>query len=154
MGYTFTIGNAVPQFDTSDFPHLSAQFIVEGAAHEHAPVFPNDTLTANTNMRSPSYSVWEDFCRATGLYDLFFNESGNLIAGHPGCIGITREDADRVTAALRHYRTHATLPPGFEKEWGYKGEPNYDGHLARLIWLEYWMQWAVDHCEIPAIQNT
>lgn len=153
MGYTFIIGNAVPEFDRECFPELIARWTVKYMTHPDAPVLPNDPITLNSNSRSPSYSVWADFCRSTGLYDMFYNSGGNLIAGHPGCMGITEDDADRVSEVLRLYQRRATLPPGFEKEWDYEGEPNYDYHLARLIWLEWWMQWAVHNCDIPAIAN-
>jgi hypothetical protein len=154
MGYTFKIGNAEPKFDKSDFPHLSAGWDVKGASSADAPTFPNDEMTSNTSERSPSYSVWADFCRHVGIYDLFFDDGGRLHAGHPGCIGITKEDADRVTAALSTYQAKATLPPGFEG-WHYReGDPVHsDAHLARLIWLEWWMRWALENCETPAIAN-
>lgn len=154
MGYTFTVGNAVPVHHKDDFPYLSARWEVEHAQLDAAPSFSGDEMTGKSNMRSPSYSVWSDFCRATGLYELFYDECGHLHARHPGCIGITQEDADFVTAALARYRAKATLPPGFEQAWDYSGPPNYDYNFARLIWLEFWMQWAVKNCETPAIQNT
>ncbi len=72
MGYTFTIGNAVPKHHKSDFPHLSATWDVDAMTHLHAPTFPNDEMTANSNSRSPSYSTWADFCNETGLRDVFF----------------------------------------------------------------------------------
>lgn len=153
MGYTFTIGNAIPMHNKTDFPDLYARWEIEGAHDEHAPTFPNDDLTGNGNSRSPSYSVWDDFCRTVGLYDFFYTPSGRLHAGHPGCIGITPHDVEFVSAALSRYRGRATLPPGFE-EYHYQGQPRFDAHLARLIWLEWWMRWAVEYCETPAIENT
>lgn len=153
MGYTFTIGNAVPVHDKADFPDLYAHWDVEAAHDEHAPTFPHDELTGNGNSRSPSYSTWAHFCRTVGLYDFFYTSSGHLHAGHPGCIGIRLEDAQFVTAALNRYQAIAVLPPGFE-EWGYQGPDRFDAHLARLIWLEWWMRWATERCETPAIQNT
>lgn len=152
MGYTFTIGNAVPKHSKEYFPDLESYWDIEGVRLDEAPSFPND-VSNNGNMRSPSYSVWSNFCRNTGIYDLFYNENGNLHAGHPGCIGITKEDVDIVSAALAKYKLTATLPPGFEEGWNYTGPDNYDYDLARLIWLEWWMRWAVENCETPAIQN-
>jgi hypothetical protein len=154
MGYNITVGNAVPKHSKKYFPHLYASWEVEGTALDDAPTFPGDEMTGNGNERSPSYSVWADFARVTGLYDFFYDERGHLHAGHPGCIGISKEDADLVTVALARYRAKSTLPPGFEKDWKYQGPPNYDGHLARLIWLEWWMRWAIENCKTPAIQNT
>lgn len=152
MGYTFTIGNATPAFNKDDFPYLSAKWAVEPVRHDTAPDLPND-VAGNGNSRSPAYGVWKEFCQRAGIYDLFFDYRGRLLAGHPGCVGITQEDADKVTAALEKYRAQATLPAGFEPDMFYDGPPRYDHCLARLIWLEYWMQWAVKNCETPAIQN-
>jgi hypothetical protein len=135
-----------------DFPDLYAHWDIASLSLDDAPSFPNDP-TKNGNVRSPSYSVWTQFCQNTGLYDLFYNEQGNLHAGHPGTIGITKEDADIVSAALAKYKLTATLPPGFEAGWDYAGPANYDYDLARLIWLDWWMRWAVENCETPAIQN-
>jgi len=153
MGYTFTIGNAIPVHNKTGFPDLHASWEVEAAHDEHAPTFPNDELTSNGNSRSPSYTAWADFCHTVGLYDFFYTLSGHLHAGHPGCIGITPHDAKFVSAALSRYRGAVTLPPGFE-EYRYQGPPRFDAHLARLIWLEWWMRWAVEHCDTPAIENT
>lgn len=155
MGYTFKIGNAKPEFDKSDFPHLWANWKVESATHPDAPTFPNDEMTGSGNDRSPSYSVWAEFCRDVGLYDLFCDERGHLHAGHPGCYGLTSDMVDEIGAALERYRKIASLPPGF-MGWEWRdGDPiTHDANLARLIWLDWWARWALENCETPAIQNT
>ena len=154
MGYNIIIGNAEPFFDKDDFPFLFARWRVKTIELDNAPSFIND-CTSKSNMRSPSYTVWSDFCRSTGLYELFFNAANGLISacGHPGCIGITKDDLDTVSQSLARYQSKSTLPAGFET-WDYKGSPNYDYHLARLIWLEWWMRWAIENCETPAIHNS
>lgn len=162
MGYTFTIGNATPEF-TKDEYGLWARWVVAGATSPEAPTFPNDGMTGNSNERSPGYSAWAGFCREAGLYDFFYDERGRLHAGHPGCIQITEADHAVVKVALDRCRARATLPPGFSG-WGKYNEQTgeyetpdegkYDATLARLIWLEWWMRWALDNCETPAIQNT
>jgi hypothetical protein len=152
MGYTFTIGNAEPKFHKDDFPYLHAEWDVDGATSDDAPTFPNDEMTANSSQRSPSYTVWADFCRALGITDVFYDTQGHLHAGHPGCQGITKEMLGVVSARLAAYRARSSLPPGFE-DWHYEGPPRYDYHLARGIWLEWWMKWALENCETPAIAN-
>lgn len=154
MGYDIKVGNAVPEHHKDDFPTLNARWVVEYETLEDAPVFKGDDATGNGNLRSPSYSVWREFCTATGLFDLFYEEYYGLLAEHPGCRGITQQDADQVTAALTRYKAKATLPPGFEDDSDYQGPPNFDYDLVRLMWLEFWMQWAVKNCETPAVQNT
>ena len=153
MGYTFTIGNAVPKFSKEDFPYLGAGWEVEGMRHDDAPNFPGDEMTKNGNSRSPSYSVWSDFCKQTGIYSLFYDDRGHLLAGHPGCIGIDQGFRAGIAEALAAYQAKATPPPGFEA-WNYDGPANFDYHLARLIWLDWWVDWALKNCETPAMENT
>lgn len=152
MSYTFTIGNAVPEFSKDD-GYLSARWVVEDAKLDEAPQFPNDGMTGQTNSRSPAYSAWADFCRSAGIYDVFYDERGRLHAGHPGCELLTQDQYTRIKVALEIYQRNATLPPGFS-DWDGKDEGKYDSTLARLLWLEFWMRWALANCETPAIQNT
>lgn len=156
MGYNITIGNAVPEFNKEWFPELSARFVVNTQENDDAPVFNGDEMTGKSNCRSPSYSVWDDFAKSTGLHEFFFGDEAldGKMSQHPGCVGIEQEDADFVTKKLNQYKEKAILPAGFEDDWNYEGPPQYDYHLARLIWLEYWMQWAVKNCDTPAIWNT
>lgn len=162
MGYTFTIGNAVPRH-SKDHGELYAGWEVEGATHPDAPTFPNDDMTGNSNSRSPSYTAWHDFCRQAGIFSVFYDDRGHLHAGHPGCVMIAPDELTEVQMALERYRTKATLPPGFSgwgvfnketRAWDNPDEGKYDACLARLIWLEWWMRWALENCETPAIQNT
>lgn len=151
MGYTFKIGNAKPVF-SKDYGELRAAWEVEPATSDSAPTFPNDETTGNGNSRSPSYSVWADFCRQVGIYDLFYDDRGSLRAGHPGCAMITADDLSVVKEARQYYEAKVTLPPRFEG-WDYEGPQRYDYHLARILWLEWWMDWALKNCETPAIEN-
>lgn len=151
MGYTFKIGNATPRHDKDDFPYLSASWDVDAIECADAPDIPND-ICGKRNERSPRYSVWADFLRATDLYDLLMNERGSPVGGHPGCWGLTREMADRISEARRDYESKARLPAGFER-FDHSGPRSYDDTLARLIWLDWWVRWAVENCETPAIAN-
>ncbi len=162
MGYTITIGNAVPVHSKDD-GELYASWNVDGEAHEGAPVFPNDTMTGNSNQRHPSYSAWTDSMRALGLHDLFFAEWEGLFRPHPGCKMLTPEIAQIITDAVAAYRSTATKPAGcggfpvFDKEretWVAPDDGVYDDVLMRGEWLAYWVNWAVANCETPAIQNT
>jgi hypothetical protein len=146
MGYVFLIGQGVEFDEGRDMPQ------VKEIRRDDAPVFPGDEHTGNSNVRSPSYGAWHDFCKATGLYELFYKPNGNLIAGHPGYMRIDEHVLEYIQAALRYYRAKTTLLPGFVS-WGYGGASVYDGNLARLIWLEYWCRWALENCTNPIIQN-
>ncbi len=162
MGYTFTIGNAVPEFSKDD-GYLRAEWVVQPASSDAAPTFPHDDLTGNSNSRSPSYIVWLEFCNEAGIHDVFYDDRNNLHAGHPGCIMITPEDLANVRLARTARQVASTKPPGFDgweqfdpetQQWSAPDEGKYDPILARLIWLEWWMDWALANCETPAIQNT
>lgn len=162
MSYTFTIGNAVPQF-IEDEDGRRDFMEVEDVTSEEAPVFPNDSMTGNSNSRSPSYTGWRMFCDLAGLYGLFYDENGRIRGGHPGCVPITTNHLEVVRSALRTWEKRAELPPGFEGnpvknretgEYEIPDEGRYDPILARLIWLDWWLNWAVANCENPSIQNT
>lgn len=132
MGYNITIGNAVPVFGKDYFPELNADWEVEGVTHENAPAFGEPT--DYTNQRWPSYTAWSGFVDDTGLRE-WHNEK---FERHPGCVGLTAEDVEIVSNALTNY-----VPQG-EEDWNYN----------RLVWLEYWVRWAVENCETPAIENS
>lgn len=154
MGYTIRIGNAVPEF-SKDYNELWAGWRVNPESSDCAPTFNNDELTGNTNTRSPSYSGWSVFLTEVGLHKLFFEDYEGLMSNHPGCKMITQQHLDEVQTALIKYQARATLPPGFEEFDPDNQEAHtHDGYLARLIWLEWWMRWALANCETPAIDNT
>jgi len=136
---------------------------VQGHASDDAPTFPNDEMTRNTSSRSPSYSAWSDFCKAAGIYELFYDDEDGLICPHPGCKMLKPEHLLQVQAAVVRLKAAATKPPGFEgfpdfnpetKTWETPDEGRYDYTLARALWLEFWMKWALENCETPAIENT
>ena len=162
MSYDIYIGAGRPEFDIEDC-YLYARWVVNSEAHDDAQKFPNDSMTGNGNSRHPSYSGWSDFCRESGLYDLFLNKEFGLMASHPGCKIIQESHVAEVKKALVDWERKATKPPGFSgfgkfnketQEWETQDEGKYDHILARLIWLDWWMTWALENCEVPAIQNT
>lgn len=161
MGYSFHIGNAVLETYDEDGEHWE-RWEVSSHTHPDAPVFPNDSMTGNSNSRHPSYRGWSHFCKEANIYDFFYNHNGNLHCGHPGTMFLKPQHLEYIQNALSKYREIATKPPGFE---GYPerndlniletpDEGKYDGTLARLIWLEFWIRWALENCENPGIQNT
>jgi len=162
MSYSIYIGAGEPEHDTEDC-QLSARWVVESVTHDEAPEFPNDAMTGKSNSRHPSYSGWSDFCDEAGLYDLFFDKEVGLMSSHPGCEMIQERHVAEVKKALCRWRKSAVKPPGFSgfgvynkvtECWETTDEGKYDHILARLIWLDYWMTWALETCEVPAIHNT
>lgn len=138
MGYDIRIGRRLQREDGTSF--VADEIVME------APAFPGDDSCAYANKRSPSYSAWQRFCETTGLHRLFFDADTGLLANHPGIVDITPAHLAEVRRAVDRYRRPR---PGVEP--GYGGSLDYD--LARLLWLDWWMRWAVENCESPAIQN-
>lgn len=153
MGYSLTIGNAVLGEPCPDTHVWSVD--VEGFSHPDAPAFGEPT--DRTSQRWPSYSGWTDFCTEVGLTKLFYDKECGLLSRHPGTFGLTQGHLKTVTEALERRRAvNGGKEPGFPDETpdGELVENGKDGQLARLVWLEYWVRWALENCERPAIRNT
>lgn len=166
MGYNFKIGNACLRYEKGD-EYINID--VESATHPDAPA--HDEFVGIGNMRSPSYTAWSDFCREAGIFELFygqgwsredrrnmectedFHRESPLIASHPGAMALIPGDLEFVRAArIKREQTNGGKPPGF---WNDDGTDNgNDPTLARLLWLEFWFDWALANCEIPTIKNT
>lgn len=172
MGYTIVIGEAIFDGDKSE---AYMKVWAEGQSHDDAPTFPNDEMTGNSNMRSPSYTGWSEFCRDSGLYGMFFGIDGRrdpymkadenchretpIMSDHPGFAVINDEDVLAIKQALeRHKMKYGELEPGFrgwlEKEEDAPPNATACATRARLLWLHYWTDWAVKNCKWPVIVNS
>jgi hypothetical protein len=167
MGYSITIGNAVAKsYDEDSSSELWVG--VERTSHPEAPVLPGDDMTGNGNARHPSYTQWSNFCRAVGLHDMFFNKESGLMAAHPGARRLTHAHYEEIAEALNRWkREHPTDEPGWcgcpvcdqmGKAMGKKNMPEHraglSGELGRLVWLEWWVRWALSNATLPAIYNS
>lgn len=174
MSYNIYIGNAEIDYDNGlnegEWPRV--RVTVNEVEHPAAPVFENDDMTKNSNNRHPGYSSWGDFIDKTNLSGVFWGDDG-LMSTHPGIKPLNETHYQAIHAALETYR--ATLSedtkPGFlnnfkynvdgkisglmtdEEFEAYRIAMKVDAHLARLIWLEWWVRWALDNCQYPAIYN-
>ena len=172
MGFTITIGNAIPQVPTQseidEGEDRTPRWRVQRGESEDAPSFPGDI---EGSVRRPSYQVWGEFCQATDLSSLFFGAQGQknitprdtcLILDHPGVTLLAASDLVEVRHALELWRAKpwptknriAGFDPNISAFDDQVPDPQYDGHLCRLLWLEFWIDWALKNCEFPAIGNT
>jgi len=161
MSYDIYIGNAELESEWPGEDGPVAEWTVKGHAEPDAPTFPGDFMTLNGNSRHPGYSQWADFCRQVGLYDLFFAEWEGLMCEHPGIAVLKPEHLAVVKAARELWsaqRPSAIAGWDFDPIFGGKnsvddGVRGRDGNLARLLWLEWWMDWTLRTCERPALHN-
>jgi hypothetical protein len=151
MGYTIRIGEATFSKDTE---HAYIGISAKEERHDAAPAFGEPTDF--TNERWPSYTVWAEFLRAVGLYELFTEKDRGLMRSHPGVALLTKNHQAKIHDALEEYRKKGTTPGFSETMLGEKiaGAENADPMLARLIWLDYWVTWAVNNCENPVLTNS
>lgn len=174
MSYSIYIGEAeleIPDKQAIDDCNLDRENFslyahVQKINLPDAPIFPGDQMTGNSNGRHPGYSQWSDFCKEAGIYEVFYGEDENerdgLLGDHPGCFLLLPWHLDAIKEAKR--KRSMTLFAGVEPGWcncsqcdrfGKKEtvHVNRDATLARLIWLEWWMEWALKNCKIPAVYN-
>lgn len=148
MGYDIYIGNAEISYDTDE-----GEIRIDVAVRDEpeAPYSEGDDYARTTNHRAPSYTNWGDFARRVGLAGFFFDQEVGLMREHPGAFPITAQHVNQVAIAretLLGYAPHATARCKASDLF----PSNCD--LVRLIWLEWWMRWALDNCQYPTIQNT
>lgn len=147
MGYSLIIGEAKIKFNNQYGLESTCGLTAEREHHEQAPAFGEPTDF--TNERWPSYSAWSDFCSAVGLKDVFYYDGGgHLRGGHPGCVPVETAMQQRVKEALEVYK--AKHP---DAEATYAREDKVEGYLCRLVWLDYWVTWALENCERPVFVN-
>jgi len=155
MGYSIQIGNAELELNPKE---LRAEYTVNQVKNEDAVHIENDD-TDKSNSRSPSYTVFSDWMHEVKLYDLFKNEETGIMREHPGIFPLTSAHLSEVRLAIEKYTTkHPGVKPGFWLEdptdWTKVVEdPTLSPSLARLVWFEYWIDWALKNCELPAIEN-
>lgn len=144
MGYTITIGELRVDADPSVGTDEDGIWMTaDGVTNEDAPAFGEPT--DHSNSRWPSYSAWADTMRDVGLYEHFFY-GGTLLGGHPGVRLVTPALVSVVSTALDTYRYSHDESPAFGT--------NVGANLCRLIWLDYWMRWAISNCKVPVIANS
>ena len=160
MGYTISIGEAVIDNDIDhklEYRHCGIG--VTGVTIGDAPAFGEPT--DYTNSKWPSYSGWADFAESTGLKDFFYQEEYGVLSSHPGSVPIDDKDLKMVQGKLQKYKMQLkgqgkkAIPALWSGDIMEETPPNGgDQNLGRLIWLEYWMRWAIENCENPVIANS
>jgi len=154
MGYSLIIGEAKVESYEEDGLEALCHITAEGVHLDDAPAFGEPT--DHTNQRWPSYTQWYDFCEKAdilpALYecDEYGNVTGSLRGGHPGAFPINKEFKEEIDTAYNRIKMQAkTLDPDadiFDTDLG--------GMWARIQWLKFWTDWALENCEHPVLVNS
>jgi len=165
MGHTLTIGEAVPCIPTDLDSNNTPGWTVHELYHEDAPQLPNDGF-GRCSSRSPGYKAWADFCGAVGLDELFYGASKGgkynrdvcLLSAHPGVALLRPADLLEIRYVRIQWEAHkwpvSERIAGWDgREMGAEPDPRYDPHMGRLIWLEWWVAYALENCKLPAMSN-
>ena len=170
MGYTLRIGELqIEYIQEDDEPRIDVS--AKGFHHDDAPSFGEPT--DGESQCWPSYSSWHEFCEFVGLYSLFYGTNQRrgerirddyLIQEHPGCVPLTERHRKEINKALGDFKeAHPNATPTYGKPcpegenplmWEDKDNPNENAWMVRLVWLHYWVNWALDNCKQPVFQNT
>lgn len=163
MAYTIKIGRAVFSKDKSR--------VVDVVTVEKKDAPDNGDYSHKTNERWPAYAAWSNFAENTGLHGLMFTDHDALIGRHMGeGVILTERHYQTIHNALEAYRAkYPTHRPGYEsppedevvaefygvETWLKAGstwqpDPDIDGNLDRLIWVDWWVRYSLDHYKHPA----
>ena len=155
MPIRITIGNAELEYRQTD-SHVG--ITVNEITCDDAPDF-----TDKSNNMQMSYLECHDWIRGAGVIsymngidldisptDNSFADSGRdsdgIIEIHPCQVTIDQRDVDFWHGKVKAYRAmNPDVQPGFDNTRDYI--------LARMMWFEFWVQWAVKNCEMPVIAN-
>ena len=148
MSYDIYIGQVVIRAYPEDDDNR-IKLVVEEMQHPDAPSFEGDEMTGKSNARHPGYHQWGEFTRRTGLHGLFFATDTGLMRDHPGIKLLRKQDLDFIRVCKEaYYKRYPHTTPGFGTY-----ATDEDACLARLIWLEWWVDYALKNCSLPAIYN-
>ena len=161
MGYTLQIGELETSMHSGDYLEIeemnSFRQEVVSISHDDAPTFGESTDCMNS--RWPSYTSWAIFYRFFDLEELFHDEDYGFLRQHPGCVPITQFHKSIIDDAYEKYKkNYPNSTPGYsgkqlddveDDDW-----PEENSLGARLVWLKYWVDWALKNCEVPAFYNS
>ena len=162
MGYTIKIGEACwesPKEYDWDYAEEGVYLRLDAKSekHDNAPSFGEPTDFSNE--RWPSYTSWYEFLKDANIVNFFYDKNERTIGGHPGGFMLTERHRAMVEGASVYLKT--LYPKAFEyAENGGKWPDNKDeiidgyGCCSRIIWLKYWVNWALDNCDHPVVANS
>lgn len=151
MGYHIYIGEPSVKLCREDsLGMLVPTIVVQMERSYDAPYFDNDDLTEKTNYRAPSYNGWEEFTKESDLHHLFYNAETGLMTKNPGAALLNTHHLAEVKHAIAKWAIRRK-----EESMGIAGFAlNQDRVAANLMWLEYWIKWALEYCTTPVFYTS
>ncbi len=153
MGYTLRIGELKTSID-EDGLYSYIRNEAKLVSLDNAPAFGEPTDYENS--RWPSYTTWSKFCKFVNLEDLFYHKEYGLLRSHPGCVPLVKEHKEIIDDAYeKFYEAYPNCEPGFSQNEDDSDDwPDENAHGARLEWLKFWIDWALDgNCKNPVFYN-
>lgn len=164
MGYNIYIGNAIIEYNTDTESTIDVS--IERVEIDDAPEFGFGDISSKSNGRFPTYTAMSQFAETVGLYDLFLNKDLGFLYPHLGVKAISKDDLFQIQQAKKNWET---THPNCKNKLPYKSKQpvdieefscamneaakKYDWFYARLVWFEFWFDWALKNCQYPAIGN-
>jgi len=163
MGYTVAIGDLKhhePEYDEDRHEFL----YTTGAVYTTHVDAPNEAYLGRCNTRSPTYSVWSEVCNDLGLKGLL-NNSPTSSKGFNAkeVIMIDEEFVKEFTILAELFRkNNPTIVPKYTDDTPDTTDTTDEemkymvlcGSMVRLVWLEFWIDWAVKNCKTPVMVTT
>ena len=140
MGYNLYIGELTTEINPEPGEHIYPSLCVErnSGLEIGAPLNSTDN---HSNEIWPSYSGWANFCRRSGLYNVFLKQYDGILVQHPGAFVLTNDQLEVFEKARDEYKCS-----------GYSEIDVYD--KRRLEWLCFWTKWALENCKVPVFANS
>lgn len=109
---------------------------------DEAPAFPGAVLSAHANFISIPYAATTLFSRGFTAFMTAVNPDNYDCA----TLALTHAHLDAIKKAVEDFKTYCPdAVPAFD-------ELPHNGTLARLMIFKWWIEWALENCERPAIQ--
>jgi hypothetical protein len=134
---------------------------VQRETSPEAPVFPNDVcLEPKANWRFVNYPAWKSMAEEVGLTKWLTDKDTGILHKNDEVTPITEDHYRMISEAYLLRSAFAEGRPGWDsEEWDEEtlgARPqvpgtHYDKYLARLMWLRFWVRWALDHCQEPSV---
>lgn len=154
MGYSIRIGEAFTVVNSDGI--LEHDVVPE--THLAAPAFGE--VTDRENKLLPAYGSWLKIVAFCGLEELFWNAVTGLMREEGNPVLLVADHLNIVEEAIEKLRAqYPDAIPRLGREYPESPDEAFllddglieDESLARILWLQYWIRWAIDNCQEPVI---